>query len=219
MLVKRFKGNYNQQQMLHIKYKVKSILAILGLIWLAIFAIPPLAPKAQAAVPGCAVGESASTQNCSDTYIQSEINRRCTTGADRRVECAERTRQSILDGDYDYNGTPDAETQSDPVGGGECGNLDTDAKKERCGCKRTNLDSGNCTIVAYLTFFIRVLSGLVGIVVITMVIVGGVQYTTSRGDPQAVAAARTRITNAVLALVFYLFIFAFLQWLVPGGVL
>ena len=85
-------------------------------------------------------------------------------------------------------------------------------------CKEDVLTSQNCGIVAYVVMFTRLLSGLVGIVVVIMIAVGGIQYATARDDPQAVSAARTRIRNAVLALVFYLVGIAFLQWLVPGGV-
>ena len=82
----------------------------------------------------------------------------------------------------------------------------------------TTLTTDNCSIVAYLVLFTRVLSGLVGIIVIAMIVIGGIQYSTARNDPQAIAAARGRIINALIALLFYIFIFAILQWLVPGGV-
>ena len=107
-----------------------------------------------------------------------------------------------------------------PVGsfGSDC--IGADVDRDRCDCsQKGNLDKDNCSAVAYLIIAIRVLSGLVGIIVILMIIIGGIQYSAARNDPQAIAAARGRVTNAVLALLFYLFIFAILQWLVPGGVL
>lgn len=66
---------------------------------------------------------------------------------------------------------------------------------------------------------INILSGIVGIVVVVSIVVGGIQYTTSSGDPQKVAAAKSRIFNSVFALVAFIFTYAFLQYLVPGGVL
>lgn len=80
------------------------------------------------------------------------------------------------------------------------------------------LDENNCGIVAYVQAAINILTALVGVVVVIMVAVGGVQYTTSRDNPQETAAAKRRIYNAILALLVYLFTFAFLQYLVPGGV-
>lgn len=85
-------------------------------------------------------------------------------------------------------------------------------------CKNADL-SQDCVIVDYLILFINVLSGIVGVVIVIMITIGGIQYSTARDNPQAAAAAKGRITNAVMALVFYLFIFAFLQYIVPGGVL
>lgn len=81
------------------------------------------------------------------------------------------------------------------------------------------LDKTNCGILAYLLTGINLLSGLVGLVVVIMIAVGGIQYTTARDNPQAVAAAKARIANAIIALVASLFIYAFLQYIVPGGVL
>ena len=79
--------------------------------------------------------------------------------------------------------------------------------------------SQDCGIYNMLTTSIKILSGLVGVVVVAMIIVGGIQYALARDNPQAVSAAKQKIINAVLALVAYLSIFAFLQWLVPGGII
>lgn len=62
------------------------------------------------------------------------------------------------------------------------------------------------------------LSAAVGVVVVIMIIVGGIQYMTAGDSPQKVSDAKTRITNALIALAIFLFMAAFLQWLVPGGI-
>ena len=80
-------------------------------------------------------------------------------------------------------------------------------------------DPNHCGILDYLVLFINVLSALVGVVVIISIIAGGIQYTSAGSDPQKVAAAKNRIRNAIVALVFFIFMYAFLNWLVPGGVL
>jgi cytochrome bd-type quinol oxidase subunit 2 len=85
-------------------------------------------------------------------------------------------------------------------------------------CTAGTLTSNNCKIYGWLVIFIRALSAMVGIVVVIMVAVGGVQYTMSKDNPQATSEAKNRIKNAIIALVIYIFMFAFLQWLVPGGV-
>ncbi len=80
------------------------------------------------------------------------------------------------------------------------------------------LTKDNCKIVDRLIQVINVLSAFVGIIIVIMIVVGGIQYSASRDNPQATAAAKGRVFNAILALVLYLFLFAFLQWIVPGGV-
>ncbi|MCA9330371.1 hypothetical protein KDA11_06990, partial [Candidatus Saccharibacteria bacterium] len=62
------------------------------------------------------------------------------------------------------------------------------------------------------------LSGMVSLVIVTMVIIGGIQYGASGRDPQKVVAAKGKITNALFALLIYIFLLAILNWLVPGGV-
>jgi hypothetical protein len=98
------------------------------------------------------------------------------------------------------------------------GGPEADSSSLQGDCKDTDI-SKNCSIVEYLKILINVLSGLVGVVIVIMITVGGIQYSAARDNPQAAAAAKSKITNAVMALVFYLFIFAFLQYIVPGGVL
>lgn len=80
------------------------------------------------------------------------------------------------------------------------------------------LTKDNCKIVDRLIQIINILSAFVGIIIVIMIVVGGIQYSASRDNPQATAAAKGRVFNAILALVLYLFLYAFLQWIVPGGV-
>jgi hypothetical protein len=70
----------------------------------------------------------------------------------------------------------------------------------------------------YVNPFIKLLTWIVGIAVVISIIVGGIQYASAGGDPGKVVAARKRITNSIVGLLAYLFMFAFLQWLLPGGI-
>ncbi len=89
------------------------------------------------------------------------------------------------------------------------GSFDSNPGKCRGQCNSIDQD---------LQIAMNVLSIGVGVVVTLMMVMGGLQYMTSRDNPQAVQAARARIMNAVIAMVSYVFIYAFLQWIVPGGV-
>lgn len=64
---------------------------------------------------------------------------------------------------------------------------------------------------------VQVLSALVGVVVVGTIIVGGIQYMTASDNAQAVTSAKSKMTNALIALLAFLFLYAFLQWLIPGG--
>lgn len=77
----------------------------------------------------------------------------------------------------------------------------------------------NCNIVKWLVILTRAISGLVGIVIVISIIAAGIQWSTAGNNPQQVAAAKSRIFNALLALFVFIFMFAFLQWIVPGGIL
>lgn len=111
---------------------------------------------------------------------------------------------------------------STPEASPECSKKEN-ADKEECNikveCDKGDISAKNCGITRYLNMLINLLSGLVGITVVGVLIIGGIQYSTSAGDPQAAAAARKRISNAVLALVAFGMMYGFLQWIVPGGVL
>lgn len=76
----------------------------------------------------------------------------------------------------------------------------------------------NCKFMEIIRNIARALSATVGVAVVIGIVVGGIQYSAARDNPQASAAAKKRITNSILALVIYLFSFAFLQWLIPGGI-
>ncbi len=89
------------------------------------------------------------------------------------------------------------------------------------GCTNQNAaqcSASNCDIVkAYINPAINIMSGLVGTMVVINILIGAVQYSASGGDPQAAAKARGKISGSVIALIAFAFLYAFLQWLVPGG--
>jgi len=80
------------------------------------------------------------------------------------------------------------------------------------------LTANNCAIVGYVLTAINTLSALVGLTVVIVIIIGGIQYSAAGDDPQKVQAARSKIQNALLALFIFIFMFSFLQWVVPGGI-
>ena len=74
-------------------------------------------------------------------------------------------------------------------------------------------------IMIYLVMVIQYFSSAVGLIIVLMIVIGGVQYITSAGDPGAIRAAKNRITNAIIALMAFFLMFAILNFIIPGGIL
>lgn len=80
-------------------------------------------------------------------------------------------------------------------------------------------DSGDGgVIISYLKIILKFLSGGVGIVILLMLTIAGVQYMTAVGQPEQVKAAKTRIQNALTGLVLFLIAFAVLNLIIPGSI-
>lgn len=97
-----------------------------------------------------------------------------------------------------------------------CGNGDcTDpAADPKATCSKDNCD----LIKKYVNPAITLLTAVFGIIAVISLIVGGIQYSSSGGDPQKVGAAKKRIQNTIVAVIAYFFLYSFLQFLIPGGV-
>ena len=83
----------------------------------------------------------------------------------------------------------------------------------------SNAASGGGAIVYYLKEILRLVNQLVGAVIILAIIIAGVQYMISGGDPANVKKAKGRLMNAFTALILYLLMVAILNFLIPGGAL
>lgn len=81
-----------------------------------------------------------------------------------------------------------------------------------------NATTGSSELDGWLRATINLLSATVGIVIVLSLVFAGIQYMTAGGNASQVAAAKNRIVMAILALVLFLFTYAILQWLIPGGI-
>lgn len=71
-----------------------------------------------------------------------------------------------------------------------------------------------------LTFaIIRFLSLGVGLVIVFSLVVSGLQYIGSQGNPDNTNKSISRIRNSIIALILYIFASAILNYVVPGQVL
>ena len=79
-------------------------------------------------------------------------------------------------------------------------------------------DANGGVIITYLKLILKFLSGGVGIVILLMLTIAGVQYMTAAGQPEQVRAAKNRIQNAITGLVLFLIAFAVLNLIIPGSI-
>ncbi len=73
-------------------------------------------------------------------------------------------------------------------------------------------------IIQDLNVIVNILGAVVGVVVTGVIILGGIQYSMAGDSPDAVGKAKKRITNGLIALAAFFLTYAFLQWIIPGGV-
>jgi len=84
-------------------------------------------------------------------------------------------------------------------------------------CVSNSAEGG--AILVYVKALLQYLSGMIGLVIVLMIIIAGIQYVTAFGDPKRIAAAKSRLTNALIGLFLFIFAFAILSFIIPGGVL
>lgn len=70
-------------------------------------------------------------------------------------------------------------------------------------CKDNNTGGSNPIIGpdGVLTTYIRILSFAIGVIAVGAIILGGIRFITSNGDPQTVSAAQKTVIFAVVGLV------------------
>jgi len=110
--------------------------------------------------------------------------------------------------------------QGCPLNNGQCSSVDPSVKS----CTDPAASSSNCTstsncdlLTQYVQPFINFLSALVGVAVTISIVIGGIQYGSSAGDSSKVSAAKNRIRNSIIALLAFIFLYAMLNFLIPGG--
>ena len=96
--------------------------------------------------------------------------------------------------------------------------IPTAEKSTDYNCATSDLNSGNCGIVALLNTIFNFVSGGVTLAIVGNIIFAGIQYSTAQGDPSTASKSKKRIQDALIAFLMYACLYAFIQWLIPGGV-
>jgi hypothetical protein len=72
-------------------------------------------------------------------------------------------------------------------------------------------------ITMWAVFFINLLGVIVVIGASAMLVFAGIEYITAADNPERVKKAKQKIINVIMGIVAFFFLYAFLQWLIPGG--
>ncbi len=208
-------------------YRKLLVLVILSGIMSGVFLMAK--PVSAVAVPGCYTTSSsestdASPARCPDSVSATDAKSKCFLilnvssifSLPKEVNC------STITNSADPTGNSDGIVNPEKDGKYQCGkgdgNVVTTGFDFGClGPKYTGLTGKLNPIVDIAFAIFRFLSAGVGLIVIGSIIVAGIQYSASRGDPQAITQSRARITNSIIGLLIYIFIFAIANFLVPGG--
>ena len=83
---------------------------------------------------------------------------------------------------------------------------------------RDSLAPDKCATTKLLVNVTNIMAGITGLIIVGSLIFAGIQYSMAGADSSKVQAAKHRISSALIALIFFIFGFALLQWLIPGGV-
>lgn len=206
---------------------------VIALILFAVSLTAMALPQSVFALNGCPTGAANDTQvtaqqECKDKYIAqcikdkykeafcndltvAQINKCATgTGTGLKADCMK---------NFEKNWTP-VVTQTSSSGS-TCSSTDPTCATASGDCSADTIeqiDEKNCNIIKYIVVITNVLSGIVGVVIVAMLIWGGIQYSAAGADASKVQAAKQKITNALLALLLFVFGFSIVQWLIPGGI-
>ena len=84
------------------------------------------------------------------------------------------------------------------------------------GCVENEENGG--AMFGVLSLVLQILTFGIGIVGTFAIVISGIQYMTAKDNAGQMAAAKTRLIATAVGLIAYALLWAFLQWVLPGGV-
>lgn len=162
---------------------------------------------------GSAGGEGAKSFN-EDAFKKSDCSKEKTCRIERYEDGAVIHCYNVETGKFDSENTGNRPSADDSGGGGgatapSCGELKTSII-------RCDGDGGN-PVVNLLLEIVNFLAVGVGIAVVGGIVWGGMLYASSNGDSSKTKQGITAIVNSVIGLLLFMFTYALINFLVPGG--
>jgi hypothetical protein len=79
------------------------------------------------------------------------------------------------------------------------------------------LNSENCGIIRIVVDVTNFLSAIAGIALVASLMISGYLYMTARDNAGQIEKAKARIVQTLIALIVFIFMYALLNFLIPGG--
>lgn len=73
-------------------------------------------------------------------------------------------------------------------------------------------------IVIWINFFVNLFAAVVLVGAAAMMTYAGVQYAAAADNPERLKAAKKLISDIIVGILAFFFLYAFMQWLIPGGI-
>ena len=105
-------------------------------------------------------------------------------------------------------------------GGGSSKPLDCNILPDSI-CSKAEVSSTNAedtAVWALLLLLINIMTAGAGLLAIGGIIYGSVLYTTAGSSQEQIKKARSMFVNVAIGVIAFALMYAFLQWLIPGGV-
>ena len=98
-------------------------------------------------------------------------------------------------------------------------NSNSDSKNTPPADAKTAILPSDWKIEDILNMVLVVVTTGVGIAAVGSIVFAGVLYITARDNAAQVSKAKTMITNTIIGIIAYILMWAFLEWIIPGGIL
>lgn len=93
--------------------------------------------------------------------------------------------------------------------------------QNKCGGADTSIikcdGEGEDAIFGIISDIIKVMTGLIGLVAVGAVVYGAILYGSSSDSPEGVKKAKDIWMNVAIGLIAFAFMFAILNFIIPGG--
>ena len=98
-------------------------------------------------------------------------------------------------------------------------NSNSDSKNTPPADAKTAILPSDWKIEDILNMVLVVVTTGVGIAAVGSIVFAGVLYITARDHAAQVSKAKTMIMNTIIGIIAYILMWAFLEWIIPGGIL